>query len=85
MGICVEIEIDDQGQVMVGVDPEKEEAPEPKGYMQPAQSVEDALQTAKDLLTNPQAQAAQAAPAQPGMDAQAAAQQSFGAIRGGPQ
>lgn len=92
MGICVEIEVSDDGKVTVGVDPEKEYG-ERKGYMQPAQSLEDALQTAKDLLTNGQAQAAQAgpdqAPAAPGgMDpqaAQAAAQQSFGAIRGGPR
>lgn len=60
---CVEIEVDDQGQVTVGVCPPEQETPgeeqQDKQYMQPAQSVEEALTTAKDLLTNPQAQAAE--------------------------
>jgi len=89
MAICVEIEVDDQGQVTVGVSPPGQESSAPdqqedKSYMQPAKSVQDALQTANDLLTNPQAQQAAAAPDQAmPQDAQAAAAQSFNAIRGG--
>ena len=70
--ITVEIEIDtDSGAVMVGVEPPDESAGAPmdqgaapavedKSYLQPANSVDEALSTAKDLLTNPQAQAAEA-------------------------
>ncbi len=42
--------------------PGDQPGPDDKPYLQPAQSVDDALQTAKDLLTNPQAQDANAAP-----------------------
>lgn len=65
--ICVEIEIGDDGTVRVGVEPYDQEAAgaeeQEKSYMQPAKSVEDALGTARDLLsgaTGAQAQAAQA-------------------------
>ena len=55
--------------------------------MQPAKSVEDALQTARNLLSGQTGQQAQAAQAAPGPDAAAmeeqAAAKSFGAIRGG--
>ena len=62
--ICVEIEIGDDGAVRVGAQPYEEGAETAeKPYLQPARSVEDALGTAKDLLsgsTGEQAQAAQA-------------------------
>lgn len=51
MGICVEIEIDDQGQVTVGVCPPEEETGEPKDYMQPADSLEAALSQAQEILS----------------------------------
>ena len=50
MSICVEIEIDDAGQVTVGVCPPEEEAGEVKDYMQPAESVGVALEKARGLL-----------------------------------
>lgn len=50
MSICVEIEIDDAGQVTVGVCPPGEESGEPKDYMQPASDVAAALETARGLL-----------------------------------
>jgi hypothetical protein len=65
MSICVEIEVDDNGQVTVGVCPPEEEAGESKDYMQPAESVEVALEKAKSLLSAKGAPAAPAAPAKP--------------------
>lgn len=63
MKVCVEVELDtDSGQVTVGVCPPEEETGEMKDYMKPAQDIESALAIAKDLLTNPQAQTAAAAP-----------------------
>lgn len=50
MGTCVEIAIDDSGAVTVGL------CDEPSGdsdSMQPAQNVQQALQMAKHLLTQP--------------------------------
>lgn len=100
--ICVEIELDtDTGAVTVGVCPPEEESMQDdqakdKAYMQPAQSVEDALGTAKDLLSGqtgeqsqdamaqPDQAQAQPQPAAPNTDmGQAAAQKAFAAIRGG--
>lgn len=91
MPICVEIEVSDDGQVMVGVDPEKAETGEPKGYMQPAASVDEALAKAKSMLDGAgqapqepmQAQPAPAAPAPQGQDPNAAAASAFNRIRGG--
>lgn len=51
MSICVEIEIDDAGQVTVGVCPPAEEAGESKDYMQPAENMAVALEKAKALLS----------------------------------
>lgn len=53
---AVEIEVDDQGQVTVGTPPQAEETgaqdvQEDKSYMKPADSVDAALQAAKDMLT----------------------------------
>jgi hypothetical protein len=63
MSTCVEIEIEDDGTVMVGVKPQEQETPgeeaQDKQYLQPANSVDEALTTAKDLLTNPQVQQAE--------------------------
>lgn len=53
MSTCVVIEVDDDGAVRVGVLP-PEAIAQYADALQPAQSVEDALSTAKDLLTNPQ-------------------------------
>lgn len=77
MAITVKIEVDDQGQFTVGVDSGDQEAgPAQVGMgggmaegqedagMKPAANVDEALQIARDLLTNPQAQAAQAKPDQ---------------------
>lgn len=87
MAICIEINIDDQGAVTVGVCPPEEETGEPKGYMQPAKSVDDALGTARDLLAGQNGQMAQQAMNQPGaqleQDPNAAAAASFNKIRGG--
>lgn len=58
------------------------EGAEDKSYLQPANSIDEALQTAKSLLTNPQAQAAEAAPVAGGGE-QEAAEKSFAALRGG--
>lgn len=63
--ICVEIELADDGSVKVGVCPPEQGEPDQgeKEYLQPAKSVEDALGTAKDLLsgdTGEQAQEAEA-------------------------
>ena len=49
MKACVLIEVDDQGQVSVGSYP-GDLPPELKQSMQPAQSVDDALAQAKQLL-----------------------------------
>lgn len=61
--IAVEIEVDDQGKVTVGMPPQAEETgqqdtQEDKSYMSPAASVDDALKVARDMLTNPQAEQA---------------------------
>ena len=73
MAIKVCIEVDDQGQFTVGVDSGDQEAggeqmgmaeSQEDAGMKPAASVDEALQIARDLLTNPQAQAAQAKPDQ---------------------
>lgn len=58
---CVEIEVDDQGQVTVGLCPPDEGQNGPEGsqqeesaekdYMQPAANVDDALAKAKQLLS----------------------------------
>ena len=53
--ISIEIEVADDGTVTVGVQPQEEETAagdmqQDKAYMQPAKSVDDALQTAKMLL-----------------------------------
>jgi hypothetical protein len=53
MPTCVEIEIADDGKVSVGVEPQNQaEYSEPKDYLKPAASVEEALATAKSLLDN---------------------------------
>lgn len=65
MSICVEIEIDDAGQVTVGVCPPEEEAGESKDYMQPAENVAVALEKAKALLSAKPETAAPVAPAKP--------------------
>jgi hypothetical protein len=54
--ICVEIELADDGTFTVGVCPPEEETGEPKDYMQPVKSLDDALGVAQDLLTSPAAQ-----------------------------
>lgn len=61
--MAVEIEIDSQGRITVGMPPQPEETgqqdmQEDKSYMSPAQSVDDALKVARDMLTNPQAEQA---------------------------
>lgn len=66
---AVEIEVDDQGQVTVGMPPASEETgaqdvQEDKSYMKPVQSVDQALQVAKDMLTGQSGAQAQAANAQ---------------------
>jgi len=65
MSICIEIEVDDAGQVTVGVCPPAEEAGESKDYMQPAENVAVALEKAKALLNGNGQPAATAAPAKP--------------------
>lgn len=50
MSICVEIEVDDQGKVSVGIDPEQKE-PNDNANMQPAASIDEALAKAKQLLS----------------------------------
>ena len=64
MSIKVSIELDDQGQFTVGVDSGDQEAGgmsmaegQEAAGMKPAANVDEALQIARDLLTNPQAQA----------------------------
>lgn len=61
MKTCVEIELDtDSGQITVGpCEPSEEKAGEGETGMQPAKDIDSALQMAKDMLTNPQAQAGQ--------------------------
>ena len=57
--VTVMIKAGDDGQVTVGVMPAEMMAMhegKEMGAMQPAQSVDDALQMAKDLLTNPQSE-----------------------------
>lgn len=84
MSICIEIEVSDDGQVTVGVCPPEEESGEPKGYMKPAQSIDEALAQAKSMLAGGQTQQpAQAQPAQEGDAANAAAAKAFNQIRGG--
>ena len=51
MSICVEIEIDDDGNVQVGICPPDEESGEDKSYMHSAESVEVALAKAKAYLS----------------------------------
>lgn len=85
MGICIEIEVDDQGQATVGVCPPAEEGGEPKDYMQPAGSVQEALQMAAQLLQSGATGADQGSGQVQDTDqgAQEAASQAFGSIRGG--
>lgn len=86
MPICIEIEVADDGQVTVGVCPPKEGG-EPKEYMKPAQSVDDALAQAKSMLAGqgqqPQQPQPMQQPAQGGDAANAAAAKAFEQIRGG--
>lgn len=63
MAICVEIEIDDAGNVTVGTSPPGDDANEPKENMQPVENIEVALAKAKALLShNPVKPVAPAAP-----------------------
>lgn len=78
MSVCVEIEVDDQGQVKVGVDPEQQEQGD-KSYMQPAQSVDAALAQAKQLLSGQQ----QSTSAQAGQQMQAGYARAKGMGGGG--
>lgn len=65
MSICVEIEVDDAGQVTVGVCPPSEEAGESKDYMQPAENMAVALEKAKALLSSPSKAETPTVPAKP--------------------
>lgn len=47
--ICVEIEIDDKGQISVGVCPPENEN-EPKEHLNPVTNLDEALAKAKSLL-----------------------------------
>lgn len=47
--ICVEIEIDDSGNIFVGVCPPENED-EPKEHLNPAKNLDDALSKAKSFL-----------------------------------
>ena len=53
---CVEIETKEDGTVTWGVCPPEEETGEPKDYMQPAASVDEALAKAKEALGGAAAQ-----------------------------
>lgn len=53
MAICVEIDIDDAGNVQVGICPPDEEEGE-KEYMQPVESIDVALAKAKAFLNGKQ-------------------------------
>lgn len=90
--ITVEIELDtDTGQVMVGLEPPEAEAAEAgsagqpgapgaeaaESYMQPANSLDDALSTAKDLLSGQTGAQAQQANADSDMAA------GYSSVRGG--
>lgn len=83
------IEMDDDGTIMVGLEPETEdqggaEGPEgsqqeedqEKSWMSPAKNIDDALSTAKDLLTNDAAAQANA------QDANAAFEGGFKGVSG---
>lgn len=48
--VCIEIEVSPDGQVMFGICPPEEESNEPKGYMQPVGSIDEALAKAKEVL-----------------------------------
>jgi hypothetical protein len=75
--ICVEIEMNsDTGEVKVGVCPPEEEAGEPKSYMQPAQSVDEALAKAQQLLS-------QGGAGQPGQSPDQQMAAGYEAVRGG--
>lgn len=74
--ICIEIAVDDNGQVSVGVCPPEEEAGE-KEYMQPAQSIDEALSKAAEMLQGPQAEGQAQAQAQESL------QTGFRRARGG--
>jgi len=47
---CVEIEVSPDGKVMFGICPPEEESSEPKGYMQPVGSIDEAMAKAKEAL-----------------------------------
>lgn len=75
---CVAIEVGEDGTVKVGMIPPEATAQYAK-EMQPAQSVEDALGTAKDLLSGQTGEQAQAASAEGGFAQGFAKQQPIGA------
>lgn len=88
--ITIEIEVADDGTVMVGMMPPMEESAEgadkkymqhDKSYMQPAKSVDDALAMAKGLIDQGAPGKPQGAE-MPGMAGEASFAQGFQGVRG---